>query len=624
MRKGAGGWLAKGLLVLLVGSFAVWGIGGDMLGSSVGSNVIEVGNRTISLGEFQREYQNRLNQFSQYVGRPLTAEQARQFGVAQITVQQLQIGLLEAERAAELNLGVDDAAVLKDIRTGPTFKNEIGQFDRFRFQDVLRRNGYSEGEYINILRGEIKRRQLTSSMIMPGEKAPLVMLDTIFAYAGEKRSAAYVELPDNAIKNAPEPTDEQLNQFIKDNPADFTAPEYRKAIFLALTAADFTDQVDVTAVELQEEYDGRISEFNVPAKRGILQMIYETEEAAKAGASKIIGGAEFAAVALEDLQLTATDIDLGEVTKKDLLDELQAPVFDLALNGVTLPVKTVLGWHLVKITNVTESAQKTLVELSEQLTKDVALRKASDVMFQKATELQDEFAGGATIAEAGESTGVKVTTTDWLDGAGKDTASFTIPSLPIAPEFLPELFSKNQDSEIDLTESASGTYFAVAVEDVQPSALKELAVVKEVAITSWQADWRHQENKKVAETLIGSLKGGAALASLASDTVSDVKTTGNLLRSGQNQQMTPEATEKLFALKRGEYAIHENAAKNGIQIFTVSIVTPADKVAEQENIDRLNQQLTSSIQQDIISQYRGYLEKEIGVSVKENLIREYF
>ncbi len=114
------------------------------------------------------------------------------------------------------------------------------------------------------------------------------------------------------------------------------------------------------------------------------------------------------------------------------------------------------------------------------------------------------------------------------------------------------------------------------------------------------------------------------LASLASDTVSEVKTTANLLRSGQNQQMSPEATEKLFALKSGEYAIHENAAKNGIQIFTVSVVTPADKVAEQENVDRMNQQLTSSIQQDIISQYRGYLEKEIGVSVKDNLIREYF
>ncbi|MFT6559634.1 SurA N-terminal domain-containing protein, partial [Sneathiella sp.] len=59
MRKGAGGWLAKGLLVLLVASFAVWGIGSDMLGSSVGADVIEVGDQTVTIGEFRREYQNR-------------------------------------------------------------------------------------------------------------------------------------------------------------------------------------------------------------------------------------------------------------------------------------------------------------------------------------------------------------------------------------------------------------------------------------------------------------------------------------------------------------------------------------------------------------------------------------
>ena len=87
MRKGAGGWLAKGMLTLLVLSFGAWGIGGDMLGSSVGANIIQVGDdRTVTIGEFQRQYQIRLNQLSQYVGRQLTTEQARQFGVAQSTV----------------------------------------------------------------------------------------------------------------------------------------------------------------------------------------------------------------------------------------------------------------------------------------------------------------------------------------------------------------------------------------------------------------------------------------------------------------------------------------------------------------------------------------------------------
>ena len=119
MRKGASGWLAKGLLVLLVASFAVWGIGSDMLGSSVGSDVIEVGDQTVTIGEFQSEYQNRLNQISQYVGRRITPEQAEQFGVTQSTILNLTRTMLETERVKQLNLGVNDAAVLDEIRNGP-------------------------------------------------------------------------------------------------------------------------------------------------------------------------------------------------------------------------------------------------------------------------------------------------------------------------------------------------------------------------------------------------------------------------------------------------------------------------------------------------------------------------
>ncbi len=624
MRKGAGGWLAKGMLVLLVGSFAVWGIGSDMLGSSVGSNVIEVGNKTVSFGEFQREYQNRLSQFSQYVGRQLTADQARQFGVAQITIQQLQTGLLEAERSSELKLGLDDDAVLKEIKNGPTFKNEVGQFDRFRFQEILRRNGYSEGEYVEILRGELKRRQLTGSLAISESKAPIVMLNTLFAYAGEKRSADFVELLDSAIKDVPVPTDTDLTKFILENQAPFTAPEYRKAIYLALTPKDFTDQVEVTDAELKEEYEGRLSEFNVAAKRSILQMIFETEDNAKAAAAKITGGTDFATVAKDELQLTQTDIDLGEITKTDLLDELQGPVFDVALDGVTPPVKTVLGWHLVKVSKVSEATQEPLEKVEEQLSNDIALRKASEVMFEKATALQDEFAGGATVAEAGEATGVKIISTEWIDQSGNDAANKATANLPIAPEFLPELFSKATDADIDLTESSSGTYFAVAVVDVKPSAVKDLAEVREAATIAWQADWQHQENKKVADTLNEKLKGGATLASLTSNTVTDVKSTTALPRSGQSQELTSTAIEKLFALKDSEFAIGENVAKNGFILFRVKEIVPADAMAEQETIDRLNQQLKTSIQQDIMSQYIGYLEKEIGVSVKSDLIREYF
>ncbi|MEP3245908.1 MAG: SurA N-terminal domain-containing protein [Sneathiella sp.] len=624
MRKGASGWLAKGLLVLLVASFAVWGIGSDMLGSSVGSDVIEVGDQTVTIGEFQREYQNRLNQISQYVGRRITPEQAEQFGVTQSTILNLTRTMLETERVKQLNLGVNDAAVLDEIRNGPAFKNTAGAFDRFRFQETLRQNGYSEAEYVEILRLDLMRRQLVSSFALPENDAPQILVETLFNYAGEKRSARFVALADGAVTNVPTPTDEQLTQFIKDNPASFTAPEYRKATYLSVTPEDFKDQVDVTEDELSQEYEGRSSEFDTPERRNILQMIFDNEEDAIAAATKITGGTSFTDVAQETLQLTPTDIDLGEIIKTDLFNELQEPVFAIDLNGVTAPVKSSLGWHLVKVSSITPASTKSLEEVKEQLKNDVALRKAEDVVFEKATALQDEFAGGASVAEAGEATGIQVINSEWIDTTGKNEAGAPVNGLPAAQSFLPELFGKTKDADIDLTETPARTYYAVSVTDIRDAALRSLVDVKEQAMTAWKADWQHQENKKKAEALLEKLKGGTSLEEIASETKTDVKESTASLRGGPVPGLSRDAVSSLFGLKEGDYAVAANDTKTGYVLYSLKDVVPADKAASTETVQNLEQQLVRSVQQDIEQQYQSYLEKEIGVSVKEGLIREYF
>lgn len=57
------------------------------------------------------------------------------------------------------------------------------------------------------------------------------------------------------------------------------------------------------------------------------------------------------------------------MTQQDLLPELQGPVFDLQKDGISAPIKTVLGWHLVQITDVAAETIKTKEQVREQLKK---------------------------------------------------------------------------------------------------------------------------------------------------------------------------------------------------------------------------------------------------------------
>jgi len=623
MRKGASGWLAKGLLLLLVASFGLWGIGSDMLGSSAGSDVIEVGDETITIGEFQREYQNQIVSLSNVYRQRISREQARQLGLLENTVRILTDRLLLSEKAKALGLGATDAAVLDEIRNGPTFKNEAGVFDRFRFQEYLRQTGYSEAEFVEVLRKDLMRQQLLSTFALDPSVTPEILVDTLFNYQQEKRSASYIELANSNVKNAPAPTDDQLQTFIEENPQAYTAPEYRKASFISLTPELFTSQVSVTDAEMIEEYEGRKNEFDIPENRHIQQMIFEDEATAKAAAALISAGSEFATVAKDQLQLTPEDIDLGETGKAELFEELQEPVFSVLVDGVTPPVKTDLGWHLVKVTKITPAKLQTLEEVKDRIKRSVALRKAVDIVYEKSTALEDEFAGGATIEEAAKAADVPVTNTDWIDAGGLTPNGTPATKLPATPEFLPELFAKAKDADIDLTETRSGNYFAVSTVDIKPSALKALTDVKNAATSAWTANWQKDENQKLAEALLEKLKSGTSLEDAATSANVTVKTADAALRSRPAQGFSAKAAEDLFGLKEGDYALAANASGSSYLLFTVKEIVSADKEKAKTDAENIRNGVLGSIQRDALEQYQSYLEKTYGVNVKMGLIREF-
>ncbi|MZR30466.1 hypothetical protein GQE98_07430 [Sneathiella sp. DP05] len=624
MRKGASGWLAKGLLLLLVASFGVWGIGGDMLTSSVGSNVIEVGDTSVSLGEFQRDYQRNLNILSARFNTQLTQEQAQQFGLAQMTVNQIASRALVDEKTKLLGLSADDEAVREMIQTQPSFQNQFQQFDRFLFEQFLARNGYSEGEYIEIVRNDITGEQLFGTFSQGMNKAPAVLVDTFYAYLAENRTAKYIDILDSSIGFAPAPTDEELETLIKETPENYSAPEYRKISYILLAPETVAAATEISEEDLKAEYEARKSEFDTPEMRAVMQMIFENEDTATAAYKKISEGADFAEVAMSDLQLTPADIDLGMMSKSDLLPELQEPVFDLETDGVTQPVKTVLGWHLAKVGEIIPGEERNYDAVKDQLKKDIQQNKAHELLYTQATKLEDEFAGGAKLEEASQALDLNVVKTDWIDANGNDKAGNPVATLPSATGFLAEAFARQIGDEAEVSETSDGGYYAVVVDEIEAAAVKQLADVKEQATKDWQENWRHEEARKKAEDLLVRLNAGESLEDIASELGLTVQTSLPVMRSGSAGELSPVARDGLFDLDPAAYGVNVNKAGNGTLLYRVADIIPADRETDKDAFTQMSEQITASIRASILAEYENYLQKDIGISVKEDLIKEYF
>lgn len=110
LRRGAGTWVAKIFLMLLVLSFAVWGIA-DIFTGYRGDALVTIGKTEVSGERYRYELQTEMQNFGRTIGRPLTLQEARAFGIdAQVLGRLITEASLD-EKARIMGLNVSDAGI---------------------------------------------------------------------------------------------------------------------------------------------------------------------------------------------------------------------------------------------------------------------------------------------------------------------------------------------------------------------------------------------------------------------------------------------------------------------------------------------------------------------------------
>src|SRR5207245_4931110 len=130
LRKASSNWLGKAVMAAVVGflviSFAIWGIG-DIFRGFGRSTVAKIGRTELTVEQFRTLYNDRLQQFSRQLGRPITADQARSTGLDRVVIGQIFSEMLLDERARALGLVLSDAVVVKLITNVSALRGPNGQ-----------------------------------------------------------------------------------------------------------------------------------------------------------------------------------------------------------------------------------------------------------------------------------------------------------------------------------------------------------------------------------------------------------------------------------------------------------------------------------------------------------------
>ncbi len=621
LRKASSNWLGKAVMAAVVGflviSFAIWGIG-DIFRGFGRSTVAKIGRTEVTIEQFRTLYNDRLQQYSRQLGRPISADQARATGLDRLVIGQIFSEILLDERARALGLALSDSEVAKLITNDPAFRGPNGQFDRFRFEQTIRNAGYTEARFVAEQRRQMLRRELAGT-IASGLNAPKALVEALNRYQNEQRSIEYVLLDRALAGEIASPPPEALAKYFEDRKILFRTPEYRKLVVVSLIPSEQARWIEISDADLKRAYEERRARYVTPERRHILQIDFPNAEAASAAAERIAKGTSFAEIAKE-LGKSEKDIDLGIVPKSAMIDRPVADAaFALKEGEVSAPVQGRFGTVLVQALKIEPEQVRPLEQVAGELKQELATARAKSEIFDVYNKIEDARAEGKSLEEAAANLKLEARTVE-VDRSGRDPAGTPV-KLPDAQRLLAGAFTTDIGVERDPLQFQDG-YIWYEVTAISPSRERSLDEVKDQV----EARWRDQEVATrldaKATAILEKLKAGETLPQAAAADRLKVETLTGLKRGEASGPLSAAGVDAVFRTAKDAVGKTEGAQPPDEVVFRVTdIVVPSLDMAS-EDAKRALETLNRGLSEDILAEYIAWLESDIGVTINQSALNQ--
>jgi peptidyl-prolyl cis-trans isomerase D len=494
-------WPALILLGLVLVAFAITGIGDPFgAGGNVPAGAVaRVGERNISENEVSRAFDRLVRTIREQDPQAAATEIAKEGGVA-VAINQLIGQAAMVELGEQMGLSASDRAIGAVIAGVQAFQLG-GKFDEATFRAVLAQQRLSDKELREGIHDDLVRRQLltpvTASLGVPvGMATPYAQL-LVDIHRG---AVALVPLmPGDA------PTAAEVEKFYKANAAAFTLPERRAFRFAVLDTARIAAGVQVGDAQVAAAFAKDPAKYGAAATRRLSQVVVADEATAKA----IVAAAAkegFAGAAQRLGGFGAADIALGEQTQADFAKATSAAVaaaaFSAPVGGITPPIKTDFGWHVVKVEAT--GAGKTLAEVKGRIEADLRAAAARTAVADLVARIEDGVEGGKSFADIARDNGLTIVTQGAVtaDGGGDpELAKFAAKAFRHEPgdgAAVEDLAEPGSEAELIVIETMQ----------VLPPTLQPLDAVRAVATEGAARDKALATARKKADAVIAAVKKG--------------------------------------------------------------------------------------------------------------------
>jgi len=609
-----------GLMIVIgfaLGDIQSLGAGGAGLSSST---LAEAGSEEITDRDISDAMQRRLAQVREQNPEATYATIAGDFdAILQSLIDERALEAFAKRHGFVLSKRLIDA----EIARLPGVRGLDGQVTQQSYEAFLAQQRMTDAELRRLISGMLLQRLL----VTPAASNARVPVGVATPYASmllEERQGQLAVLPLEAFASGLNPSDAEVRQYYLANRNRYMVSEQR----VLKIARIGPEQVNVQATpqEIEAYYRSRQDLYGAKDIRDIKQAVVPDQRAAAAIAQRARQGQSFAEAA-KPAGLSAGDVSLGPQTRAEFTDiageKVAAAAFSAKAGTVVGPIKSDLGWHVVKIESAQTQQGKSLAQARDEIAAQILSEKRKSALADIVDKVQDAVDAGANFDEAARTANLTVTTTPEITASGTDrsNASYSFPS-DLAPA-LRSGFELAPTDEPVVEQIDEENFALVAPARVIPAAPAPLESIREQVRKDWIGKQAADRALAAARQIAARATGDTSLAdAVKAANVSLPPVQPMRARRIQLTQMgsdVPPPLRALFSTAEGKAQVGA-VPQRGYFVVKVNEIVPGNALGQPSLISQVQGEFQDPVAQEYAQQFIAAVREDVNVRRNESAI----
>ncbi len=616
MRAAANTFVAKLLLLLLVGSFLMWGIA-DFVRERPDTSLASVGTEKVTASEFQQTLTTDIQRINRATGQNFTLEQAQAFGLpARILARILAERTLDQD-TKRFSLSISETDMVASIMADPQFAGIDGKFDRRQYESALRNLGMNETSFVHN-RGRQLQRQMIAESYMAGLGMPKLLQNALGLGFMEERKIASISIPLTAIPRPAPPTDDVLKAHYETTKTRWQTPEFRNVQLLSFMPSDAG--LSVSDAELKAAFEAQKATLSTPEIRRILQIVLPD---AKAGETFKAGLASKSFTQLAEARGEDPDsFDLGFLTKADVLDDaVRAAAFSLKEGESIVVPNGKFGPVAIQVTDI-EPEKSADFESAKADIHTALLKKKVETQSQDLEkQVDDSLANNEPFADIAKKFKLTFTPVEAVDKMGLAPDGTPVAVFSGRDELLKATFNVAEGFEITPVKFSDGAIVWVNIAKIMPAAQQPFDVAKPQVTQSWILQQQFNALQKKADDIAADTKSGKSLKELAARERVKLGELAHFTRQNAPAALSEAAISTIFSSAPQQSAVYfDDKSQSAVVFSVVDVRVPAaikDGLPSEQAAN-----FTRQYQDDVFGSYVLARQSILGAHINQPLLNK--